>query len=199
MEAARIDYIERNKAPVGYKAVDSDQSRITCLVESAANGNYEAFGKLYRIFVERIYRYVFYQVRDKMTAEDITADVFVKALDNIKSCRGKEATFSPWLYRIAYNLIIDNFRRAKKTMTVEVEQASNLDDPLQEAGGSLERQELLKAISRLPHNQRRFITLKFIEGMDNRQIGQIMDKSQVAVRLLQFRAITALKKELGGG
>jgi RNA polymerase sigma-70 factor (ECF subfamily) len=199
LETARIDYIEIGMAPESCEAVKYTQPQITGLVASAAGGDFEAFGKLYRFFIERIYRYVFYQVMDKMTAEDITADVFVKALKNIQSCKGKEATFSAWLYRIACNLTIDYFRHSKKDLTVEVVRASNLEEPVQETGGHPEREELLEAISRLPQHQRHFITLKFIEGMDNRQIGRIMGKSQVAMRLLQFRAITALKKEFGRG
>jgi RNA polymerase sigma-70 factor, ECF subfamily len=199
LETARIDYIEISVAPESREAVKYTQPQITRLVASAAGGDFEAFGKLYSFFIKRIYRYVFYQVMDKMTAEDITADVFVKALKNIQSCKGKEATFSAWLYRIACNLTIDYFRRSKKDLTVEVVRASSLEDPVEETGEHPERQELLEAISRLPQHQRRFITLKFIEGLDNRQIGQIMGKSQVAVRLLQFRAIAALKKEFGRG
>ena len=196
---SRINYREGNKEQSIVRAATYTRPKIVKLVETAASGDFEAFAKLYHIYVEQIYRYVFYQVKDKMTAEDITADVFVKALDKIQSCKGKGSTFSSWLYRIAYNVTIDNFRKARKNLPIDVEMVSNLDDPRQEVGGNLERQELFKAISKLPENQRRFIILKFIEGMDNREVGQIMGKSQVALRLLQFRAIAALRKELSGG
>lgn len=199
MKGARINYREGNGAHAATESVAYSQSDIKKLVERAVSGNFEAFGKLYYIYVEKIYKYVFYQVKDKMTAEDITADVFVKALDKIKSCKGKEATFSSWLYRIAYNRTIDNFRMSSRILALDTEFISNLDDPKQELGKSLEWQELLEAISQLPQNQRQFIILKFIEGLDNREIGHIMGRSQIAVRLLQFRALTSLRKKVGSG
>ena len=194
----RNSFRRENKTESIAEATAYDQSGVVRLVEKAASGNFEAFGKLYHIYVERIYRYVFYQVKDKMLAEDITADVFVKALKAINSCRGKESTFSAWLYRIAHNSIIDNFRRAKRTMTIEIETARNLSSPKQEAEINLDRQELLEVIADLPPNQRQVIILKFIEGMDNGEIGRIMGKSQVAIRILQMRALAALRERLGG-
>lgn len=193
MKSVRIINRDGNKPP----AVTYTQHEITKLVERAADGNLEAFGKLYHIYIEQIYRYVFYQVKDKMTAEDITSDVFVKALDKIKSCKGKEATFSSWLYRIAYNRTIDNFRMARKNLTIVAETVSDLGDPKQEVERNLERQEIREAVSQLSQNQRQLIILKFIDGLDNREVGRIMGKSQVAVRLLQLRALTALRKNLG--
>jgi len=196
--STRINYWEGNRVQVTNRVAATGQSEITKLVASAASGNFEAFGKLYHIYVEQIYRYVFYQVRDKMTAEDITEDVFVRALDKIQSCKGRESTFSSWLYRIAHNRVIDSFRSARKDVPIKAELADNLDDPKQQAGSKIEQQELLEAISQLPQYQKQFIVLKFIDGLDNRTIGRIMGKSQVAVRLLQLRATKALRQKLGG-
>ena len=133
-----------------------------------------------------------------MTAEDITEEVFLKALDAISSCKGREATFSSWLYRIAHNKVIDNFRRAKQNVTIDMETATSLSDPRQEIEKDFERQELLKVIADLPQNQKQVIILKFLEGLGNREIGQVMGKSEVAVRLLQMRALTALRERLAG-
>jgi len=196
--STRINYWEGNRVQVTNRVAATGQSEITKLVASAASGNFEAFGKLYHIYVEQIYRYVFYQVKDKMTAEDITEDVFVKALDKIQSCKGRESTFSSWLYRIARNRVIDSFRSARKDVPIKAELADNLGDPKQQAGSKIEQQELLEAISQLPQYQKQFIVLKFIDGLDNRTIGRIMGKSQVAVRLLQLRATKSLRQKLGG-
>jgi RNA polymerase sigma-70 factor (ECF subfamily) len=197
--STRINYWEGNRVQVTSRVAATGQTEITKLVASAAGGNFEAFGKLYHIYVEQIYRYVFYQVRDKMTAEDITEDVFVRALDKIQSCKGRESTFSSWLYRIAHNRVIDSFRSARKDVPIKAELADNLGDPKQQAGSKIEQQELLEAISQLPQYQKQFIVLKFIDGLDNRTIGRIMGKSQVAVRLLQLRATKSLRQKLGGG
>jgi len=69
----------------------------------AIEGDVEAFGILYNTFVNQIFRYVFYQINDRMKAEDITQEVFIKSWKSIQTCRGKEDTFSAWLYRIAHN------------------------------------------------------------------------------------------------
>lgn len=187
---------EELKAQVATGAAIDDESKIIGLVQRATGGDFEAFGKLYSIFIERIYRYVFYQVKDKTTAEDITEEVFVKAWKAINSCKGKERTFSSWLYRIAHNHVIDNLRRLRKHQSIEIENAVNTVDTELEMEVKLERQELLKVISYLPQNQRQVIILKFIEGLDNCEVGQIMGKSQGAIRVLQMRALASLRREL---
>ena len=178
-----------------------DQSEIAKLVDRAAGGNFEAFGKLYDIYLDRIYRYVFYQVKDKMTAEDITEEVFMKAWKAIGSCKGKGYTFSAWIYRIAHNHMINSLRNIWKCVSIESIETENLgevSDPKLEVETALDRQELREVIAGLPQNQRQVVILKFIEGLDNQEIGHIMSKSEGAVRLLQMRALSALRQKLSG-
>ena len=179
-------------------AVTNDQSRIIRLVERASSGDIEAFGNLYTIYVEQIYRYVFYQVKDKMTAEDITEEVFIKAWRAIDSCKGRGETFSSWLYRIAHNYTIDVLRSRQKRLARETEVTADVSYSKQEAEVRLKRQELLEAVARLPQNQKQVIILKFIEGLDNQEIGQVMNKNQGAIRVLQMRALATLRQRLGG-
>ena len=179
------------------EAATRTKSKIVRLVERAAGGDIEAFGELYSIYLDRIYRYVFYQVKDKMTAEDITEDVFFKAWKVIDSCKGRGETFSPWLYRIAHNQVIDILRSSRKQLlTAEMETVDKVSGPELEVEAELERQELLGLIACLPQNQRQVIILKFIEGLNNHEIGQVMGKSQGAVRVLQMRALARLRREL---
>ncbi len=180
------------------QAVNNDQSRIIRLVERASSGDIEAFGNLYTIYVEQIYRYVFYQVKDKMTAEDITEEVFIKAWRAIDSCKGRGETFSSWLYRIAHNYTIDVLRSRQKRLARETEVTADVSYSKQEAEVRLKRQELLEAVARLPQNQKQVIILKFIEGLDNQEIGQVMNKNQGAIRVLQMRALATLRQRLGG-
>ena len=187
---------EELKAQATTGAATDNETKISGLVERAANGNIEAFGDLYHIYIERIYRYVFYQVKDKSTAEDITEEIFVKAWKAINSCKGRGQTFSSWLYRIARNHVIDSLRRLQKRQSVEIEKVVEIGDPETEIEGGLERQELLKSIAGLPKNQQQVIILKFIEGLDNSEIGQVMGKSQGAIRVLQMRALATLRREL---
>jgi RNA polymerase sigma-70 factor (ECF subfamily) len=181
-------------------AVRTDNlSEIAKLVDKAARGDFEAFGQLYSIYLDRIYRYVLYQVKDRMTAEDITEEVFVKAWKAIKSCKGKGHTFSAWIYRIAHNHIINTLRNVRKYSSIEMENITELNNPNLDVEMTLDQQELLDAVAELPQNQGQVITLKFIEGLDNREIAKIMGKSEGAIRILQLRALTTLRQKIGGG
>ena len=189
---------ERNRSQEVTSTLIGDKSEITGIVKRAAGGDLEAFGELYNIYVDAIYRYVFHQVRDRMTAEDVTEDVFFKAWKAIGSCKGKEQTFSSWLYRIAHNNVIDNLRRQRKYLSTDVETIAEVGGPELGAEGRQEQQEVLEAISELPQNQRQVILLKFIEGLDNTEIERIIGKSQGAIRVLQMRGLATLRKRMGG-
>ena len=167
------------------------------LVTQAISGDVEAFGELYTNHVTKIYRYVYYNVHDKEHAEDITQEVFLKAWKAIGSCRGKEKTFSSWLYRIAHNLIIDKLRKSQKQSSREAELPEDIRDTSDRMEISLEQRDLLKVIDVLSPNQRQVIVMKFIEEMDNREIAETMGKSTGAIRILQMRALETLRKTLG--
>ncbi len=188
---------QKNKNQPAFEPETSEKSKVEKLVVQAVNGNTDAFGDLYIIFVEKIYRYVFYHIKSKTAAEDITGEVFLKAWRAISSCRGKENTFSPWLYRIAHNQLVDEIRKRQRQPSLELENVETISDSESSVEGYSEQQELLKVIDRLPSNQRRVIILKFIEGMGNREIAKIMGKSEGALRVMQMRALAALRKELG--
>jgi len=187
------------KAHATDKPLPSEQDKAIRLVKRAIGGDFAAFGNLYGIYLDRIYRYVFYQVKDKMTAEDITEEVFLKAWKAINSCKGKEQTFSSWLYRIAHNRVIDIFRSQRKERTVEMETVAELNQPAVEIETELDHQEILNNLTDLPPNQRQVIILKFIEGLDNQEIGRIIGKSQGAIRVLQTRALAKLREKLNSG
>jgi RNA polymerase sigma-70 factor (ECF subfamily) len=174
------------------------QSETVALVEKAAGGNISAFGELYSIYLDQIYRYVYYQVKDKMAAEDITEDVFVKAWKSIKSCKGKETTFLSWLYRIAHNHMINTLRRENRMVSIEKIESVDFTDPKEEIETKAEYKELLENITYLPENQKQVVILKFITGLDNREIGKIMGKREGAIRVLQMRALNTLREKLGG-
>jgi len=196
-----MDVRNNNREEKGAKAATAsesqDMARVVELVNSAAGGDVEAFGQLYIIHIERIYRYVFYRIKDKMTAEDIVGDVFLRAWKAIGTCRGKEQTFSSWLYRIANNLVIDNFRKRQKIQSTEREISERVVIPEVEIEAEERRQELLELIACLSENQRQVIILKFIEGLDNREIAKILNKREGAIRVLQMRALAKLRKVLG--
>jgi len=193
MGTQRLKVREESKAQETRETVTYSETAIARLIESATGGDFGAYGELYGIYLDRIYRYVFYQVKDKMTAEDLVGEVFVKAWKAIGSYKGKSQAFSAWLYRIAHNHLIDDFRKRRKLTSLEMETPAETGNPEQEAEGKLVQQELSEAINDLPQNQKQVILLKFIEGLDNSEIGKIMGKSQGAIRVLQMRALAALR------
>lgn len=172
-------------------------AEIVKLVEKAAGGNFTAFGELYGIYLDQIYRYVFYHVKDRMTAEDITEEVFIKAWKAIGSCKGKEKTFLSWLYRIAHNHLINTLRCTKKVTSIEKDNLIDVIESKSRVEEEIEYQELLEMITCLPENHKQVIILKFIEGLDNREIAKIMGKNEGAIRISQMRALAALREKLG--
>ena len=172
------------------------EARIAGLVRRAIEDDVEAFGELYLAYVQNIYRYIFSHVNSKTLSEDITEDVFLKAWRSIKTCRGRENTFASWLYRIAHNQLIDELRKVQRHPLIDIEEVGTLRDTKGKTEGYSEQQELISLINRLPENQRQVIILKFIEERDNSEIARIMRKSEGAIRVLQMRALRALKNEL---
>lgn len=175
------------------------KAEVMTLVDEAANGNFSAFGQLYEMFLDKIYRYAYYQVKDRMTAEDITEAVFVKAWKQIATCKGRGATFSSWLYRIAHNQTVDTLKSHKAIQTIDLEDISNLDSPDFNVDMRDEAEELAGLIAELPAGQRQVLILKFIEGLNNTEISHILNKSERAIRVLQMRALSRMREKLRQG
>ncbi len=187
---------EEKKAPAA--GVGSHSAyEIKGLIRQAAGGSFKAFGSLYSIYLDRIYRYIYYQVNDRMTAEDITEEVFVKAWKAIKSCQGREDTFQAWLYRIAHNQLANCLRDNGRVTSLEKDGSIDFPDPGQRTESGAEYAELMEAIAGLPETQRQVIILKFIEGLDTRQTGKVLKKNEGAIRIAQMRALETLRDKLG--
>ena len=180
------------------KPRNCDDNEIRALVECAGAGDVEAFGELYSFYLDRIYRYVKYQVRNKEAAEDLTEEIFIKAWRGLGKYRWDGYPFSAWLYRIARNHVVDYFRTNRQYQNVEMELLPGDSDPEKEVELKQMEQLLASAISYLPEQQRQVIVLKFIEGMDNREIEQIMGMRQGAIRVMQMRALATLRQKLSG-
>jgi RNA polymerase sigma-70 factor (ECF subfamily) len=180
-------------------AQQSEEHEITKAVKRAIEGDTEAYSWLYSLYVGRIYRYVFYHVGNKMAAEDITEEVFLKSWKSLSSCKGKEQTFSAWLYRIAHNHLVDTFRKSRKEVPFTNVDLVEDEDPQKEAEDSLELQRVLEAVKRLPEPQKQVILLKFFEDNDNAEISRILGKRKGAVRALQMRALNNLRERFNPG
>jgi RNA polymerase sigma-70 factor (ECF subfamily) len=173
-------------------AIDDERALVLC----AARQDAKAFAQLYDRFVDRIYRYIYYKVGSKSDAEDLTAQVFLKAWEAIGHYRLTERPFSAWLYRIAHNLVVDHFRTRRDSVPIDDlinsdEKDTDLDSLTQR---HLTAETLRRAIRRLTIDQQQVIILRFLEGYSTEEVAKIMGKGQGAVRTLQHRALAGLAR-----
>ena len=166
------------------------------LIKQAAGGSGAAFGDLYKMYMDRIYRYLYYQVKDKMTAEDMTEEAFLKMWRGLPRFRGDERAFTAWLYRIAHNCLIDGCRAKRRELPLDDDSLAAIEGPEDTNANLFAECDLPKLLSGLPALQKQIIILKFIEGMENDEIAAITGKSQGAIRISQMRALSNLRRKL---
>ncbi|TMF10142.1 MAG: sigma-70 family RNA polymerase sigma factor [Chloroflexi bacterium] len=157
-----------------------------------------AFGELYDRYVGQIYRFVRARIRDDSAAEDITAEVFLSALRHIKGYRDQGRPFSCWLYRIAVNAVASHYRGQRSALSLDDQLGlvSPLLDPLDEVVDRERLRTIWQAVDALPTQQRAAMILKFSEDMTMEEIGGVLGKSPAAAKLLVYRAMQRLRREL---
>ena len=159
----------------------------------------ERFADLYDRYFPQIYRFVYSRVRAQELAEDITSEVFFKALRALDRYRPSGSPFSSWLYQIANNAILD-YHRAHRHIEGTLDDALELVDRGAAVADQVVERDLLgevwRAIAALPEQQRAAMTLKYQEDLKNAQIGRVLGKSEGAVKLLIFRGTRAVRGQL---
>lgn len=166
------------------------------LLVEAAQKDPSKFAELYEMHFARVYAFVARRVRDRDKAEDLTSEVFHKALANLRTFEWRGAPFSAWLVRIAANLVIDQRKRAAREIPSREERAEPSTKAEQE--DLEERAQLFRLVDLLPSEQRQVIFARFAERRSIREIAQQMGKTEGAVKQLQFRALQKLRDRLEG-
>jgi RNA polymerase sigma-70 factor (ECF subfamily) len=168
------------------------------LLERARRYDQEALAEIYDQYASKIYSYIYYRVGDARLAEDLTASVFLNVLEAIRGNRAWYKSFSAWLYRIAHNIVVDQFRRKGKLPELPLDErlVSNAEDPSKGAELALEIDWLEKAVRDLTDDQSEVIILKFIEGLTNSEVASVLGKTEGAVKSLQYRALASLRRML---
>lgn len=165
----------------------------------ASQGDQEAFGILYERYVTRIYNYIYYRTGNQHDAEDLTARVFIRALRHIENYTDRGLPLSAWLYRIAHNLVANWHRDNSRRREVPLEEITlvrfGFEHPEMSLLRSEEREGLLKVIHNLPPDRQQLIILKFVEHLSNAEIGQIMGRTEGAVKSLYHRTLITLRDE----
>lgn len=162
----------------------------------AAQADPAAFGRLYRRYLEGVYGYSFYLLGDHHDAEDVTERTFVAALGAIDRYRDTGASFRSWLFRIAHNQLANALRARSRQRTLPLDAVHEpgviAADPARLAGLADEARRLRAAVGALSVDRRQVIVLRFVDGLSAREIGEVLGRSEGAVRVLQHRALRDL-------
>jgi RNA polymerase sigma-70 factor (ECF subfamily) len=179
----------------------SEASQITDseALAQASQGDQEAFAVLYQRYVARIYNYIYYRTGNRFDAEDLTTRVFYRAMRHIVNYQDRGLPISAWLYRIAHNLVAnwhrDNSRRKEIPLDDSYAHGHHGEYPETVVVQAEEKEELLRVIHRLPADRQLLLILKFVEHLPNAEIGQIMGKTEGAIKSLYHRTLLSLRDE----
>jgi RNA polymerase sigma-70 factor (ECF subfamily) len=170
------------------------------LVQQAVRRDRAAFTALYDLCVAQVYRHVYYRVSNQADAEDITQEAFVKAWKAIGKYKRSGAPFVAWLITIAGNLVADYYRSRRKTVITDEVYEKNTNNQVSDPAGLAEasfNQALVKeAVLKLKGDRQKVILMRFIDGFSYEDIARALNKSEGAVRVIQYRALDDLRRLL---
>ena len=168
------------------------------LVQKAIGHDAEAFGRLYDMHVDRVYRHIYYRVGNEADAQDLTQQVFLKAWQAIGRYKKMASPFVAWLMTISHNLVIDFYRTRKDRAYLEAEVLADdsLPSPERAAEASIEQQRLRKAILQLGGDEQQVVMLRFIEGFEFAEIASLLRKKEGNIRVILHRALVKLRSIL---
>ncbi|MFN2144264.1 MAG: RNA polymerase sigma factor [Anaerolineales bacterium] len=166
----------------------------------AAQGDSEAFGILYDRYVGRIYNYIYYRTGNQHDAEDLTSRVFTRAMKHIPQYEDRGLPFSAWLYRIAHNLVANWHRDNSRRQIVELDDSIRMPGRQVQPESMVVRSEqeefLLNLVNKLPEDRQQLLILKFVDHLSNAEIGEVMNKTEGAIKSLYHRTLMSLRDEV---
>lgn len=171
------------------------------LLKIAKEGEPEAFGELYERYAQPIFRFFYANLSNRFDAEDLTEEVFLRALRSLPKYKDQGFPFPAFLYRIAQNALVDHYRRSGRSLhdvstDDDIQIPDERPDPSESATSNLQHQELRKVLEQLREDYREVLVLRFLNELSPEETAQVMDRSVGAVRVLQHRALTALRELL---
>ena len=160
--------------------------------------NEARLASLYEEYYDKIARYVYVRIGTKTEAEDLAGEVFLKALESLKSYKERGIPMQAWLFRIAHNLVVDHLRKASKRKTVPIDTVQIESDAnvVTLAEKNIELERVNRAMEQLTREQKEVLGLRFFGGLTSKETGSILTKSDGAVREMQRAAIEKLRKML---
>ncbi len=160
--------------------------------------NEDKLASLYEEYYDKIAHYAYVRIGIRTEAEDIAGEVFLKALNSLKSYKERGIPMQAWLFRIAHNLVVDYLRKMAKRKTVPIDtvDAEADEDPATVAEKKVELERVTKAMEQITPEQREVLSLRFFGGLTSKEVASILNKSDGAVREMQRAAIGKLRKLL---
>jgi len=182
-------------------------AEMVALIKEAQRGVPAAYDRLYNLYADKIFRYLYTRTSQRECAEDLTADVFVRLIQVLPRFRVNAerpvASFSAWLYRIAGNLLTDYYRRQRHRQHADILEHAHLPGngptPDQQVAAAEEESLILQALAKLGEEQQAVVLYRFGEQYSAQQVADLMGKTAGAVKALQHRALTNLRRILSPG
>lgn len=167
------------------------------LIERSQRGDAKAFGSLYDLYIDEIYKYITYRVHHKETAEDITSKVFLKVLEAIQKVDSSRP-FGAWMYRVARNAVIDHFRSNKQHEDIdEIYDLSSKEETAEEKTNNLLDSERVKSLLKeLTPIQQEIIELRVWQELSYKEMAEIVNKSEDNCKVIFSRAMVSLRKRM---
>jgi RNA polymerase sigma-70 factor (ECF subfamily) len=174
-----------------------DQYREEELVLAAQQGRQEAFAALYEMHVDRVYRYLVARLGQPADAEDVTAEVFIRAMKALPSYKPKGTPLMAWLYRIAHNQAVNHLKKRSRRPEAPLEDiVAAPDDPAAEALHRASYGEAIRAAEGLTDLQQQVLSLRFAGELSISETAKVMKRNEGAVKFLQHSALRALRRIL---
>ena len=171
---------------------------VDSLVDRAVRGDTEAFGRLYDMYADNVYRHIYYRTTSVEDARDLTQDVFAKAWENLPRYRRTATPFLGWLFTISHNRVIDYYRTKKTHKYIDSDLAPGSGgSPEESAEASLTQDRIRQAILQLSGDQQHAALLCLVEGLDHKEVAAVMGKSEGNVRVIVHRALKRMREILG--
>lgn len=172
-------------------------AELTSIAERIQAGDREAFGIFYDAYLDKIYRYIYFKVEQE-DVEDLTEMAFLKVWDNIALYKKGTAPFTSWVFRIVHNMIVDYYRLKRRVLDLsdETPDESVYSNPKELTENNITQAHVRLALNKVRPLYQQILVMKFITGLSNEEIASVLGRRCSAVRVLQFRALKALKKVL---
>lgn len=166
------------------------------LLENARRGNRQAIATIYETYFEPVYTFIRWRVNDAAQAEDLTSEVFIRLIEALNRATAPHHSLRGWLFRVARNVLHDHYQHAGRTTDLDDDLAHH-DDAEDRAALALDVERVQQAVRALPPDQQEVLILRFGQLTSVQETAQIMERSVGAVKALQFRAISALRAQIG--